>query len=206
MSTTNTTRRNHTPPGSEATAKDDLIDQVVDAFASMRARRMRGFHQLRRDFTSVMHLQVLLRLQVTGPLPVSRLARYLGISAASATGLVGRMEERGLVRRLRDERDRRVVLVQLEPGGHSVLEEIGGRGRASLVRVLSRLGEDELAQLRNGLTALDRATRELETEHATADGACREPDAEANGSGTSRRTPSQASRPTEEPDAAEDPR
>lgn len=125
---------------------------------------MRGLQNVHRGSLSVGHLQVLLRLQLGGPSPVSRLAEWLGVSAAGATGMVGRMEERGLVERARDGRDRRVVLVRLAPAGREVLDELGSRGRASLRRVLARMGGHELQQLRDGLVAFQRAARALAEE------------------------------------------
>ena len=94
---------------------------------------------------------------MVGAMAVSQVAATLGVSAAAATGMVGRMEERGLVRRERDANDRRVVLVALTPQGRAALADIGQRGRVSLARVLSRLEEGELTQLRNGLRAFQRA-------------------------------------------------
>lgn len=166
--------------------KDALVDEVVEALGAVRARGMRGIQNLRRGSLSVGHLQVLVRLRMGGPLPVSRLAQFLGVSAAGATGMVGRMEERGLVERVRDERDRRVVLVRLAPHGRSVLDEISSRGRASLRRVLMRLDGDELTQLRNGLTAFHRAAREAAEDDAVA-AADDEPTAEAAGGPHDRR-------------------
>lgn len=154
--------------------KEALVEEVVEAFRSMRGRGMRGLQGVHRGTLSVGHLQVLLRLQLGGPLPVSRVAEWLGVSAAGATGMVGRMEERGLVERVRDEHDRRVVLVRLAPGGRKVLDEIGSRGRASLERVLLRLERIDLEQLRNGLVAFERAARRLAEEEGTADGDARD--------------------------------
>lgn len=136
----------------------------------MRGRGMRGLQSVHRGSLSVGHIQVLLRLQLGGPLPVSRLAEWLGVSAAGATGMVGRMEERGLVERSRDERDRRVVLVRLTTTGRELLDEIGSRGRASLRRVLLRMAGFELEQLHHGLVAFRRAAQELAEEEGGADG------------------------------------
>jgi len=203
VQTINTTRT------TDAAPEDDLVDEIVEAFGAMRARGMRGIQGLHRGSMSVGHLQVLIRLRVGGSLPVSRLAETLGISAAGATGMVGRMEERGLVERVRDVDDRRVVLVRLTAKGDSVLEEIGNRGRASLRRVLARLDGSELRQLRNGLVAFQRAARELAEGEAGADEAD-----DATAGPTAKRGRDGAAEPcdraagargSEAPDVAEDP-
>lgn len=164
----NTNSERSDPAGS---AKDSLIDEVIEAFGAMRARRLRESDHRGRDAWRMGHLHVLARLQMVGPMPVSRVAEFLGVSAAAATGMVDRMEERGLVERTRDESDRRVVLVGLTSKGRTVLADIGNRGRASLARVLARLDAEELGQLRNGLRAFQRAAEELSDEEAVAEGA-----------------------------------
>ncbi|MEJ2291260.1 MAG: MarR family winged helix-turn-helix transcriptional regulator [Deinococcales bacterium] len=198
MLNTNATRSD----GARA-SKDSLVDEIIEAFGAMRARRVRAVHRDRRDALSSGHLQVLARLQMVGPMPVSRVAATLGVSAAAATGMVGRMEERGLVRRTRDERDRRVVLVGLTSKGRTVLADIGNRGRASLARVLSRLDADELTQLRDGLRAFQRAAQELADEEAATEGAR----ASAASRGPARSRPRRgATTDSEDADAPEDPR
>lgn len=58
------------------------------------------------------------------PLPLSHLARYLTQEAQSTTELADRLERRGLVRRTRDARDRRLVLLELTPEGRAMYERL----------------------------------------------------------------------------------
>src|ERR1700692_3957388 len=51
------------------------------------------------------------------PLPMSRLADTLSCDASNVTGLVDRLESRGLVRRQPSAQDRRVKVLQLTPAG-----------------------------------------------------------------------------------------
>src|SRR5713226_5786830 len=51
------------------------------------------------------------------PLPLSRLANTLSCDASNVTGLVDRLESRGLVRRQPSPLDRRVKVLQLTPTG-----------------------------------------------------------------------------------------
>lgn len=52
------------------------------------------------------------------------LARAVHLSGATVTGIVTRLQRRGLVQRGRDTMDRRVVLVTLTPAGHEVLRGV----------------------------------------------------------------------------------
>jgi len=65
------------------------------------------------------HLQTLWILQESGPMPMTHLADVLGVALPNATGIVDRMEQRGLVERVRDDADRRVVTVRPTQAGGS---------------------------------------------------------------------------------------
>lgn len=56
-----------------------------------------------------------LNLLEHGPLPPSRIAELLGITAGSVTALVDRLEAKGLVERARTTGDRRGVMVSATP-------------------------------------------------------------------------------------------
>ena len=58
-----------------------------------------------------------------GPTTVGKLGMEVGLSPASVTRLVDRLEKRGLVARSRDEEDRRRVGVRLTSQGERVLGE-----------------------------------------------------------------------------------
>ena len=111
-----------------------------------------------RGSLSLVHLHVLTILEVDGPLSMGRLADALDVSVASATGIVDRMEQRGLVER-RHGRER-------SAGGRWSTPTAAGAGglrrdrrdrRAHLAKVLARLTDDELIALLVGLRALRKA-------------------------------------------------
>ena len=60
---------------------------------------------------------------LTGPMTAGELARETGLTTASITGVLDRLEEGGFVRRERDPKDRRRVIVNLSLG--PALREIG---------------------------------------------------------------------------------
>src|SRR5437016_10505539 len=51
------------------------------------------------------------------PIPMGRIAEALACDASNVTGLVDRLESRGLVRRQPSPEDRRVKVLQLTPAG-----------------------------------------------------------------------------------------
>lgn len=144
------------------TRRESLMAAIGERMAATRAEMKRtGFRRLLGQSISLTHLHILAVLRAEGPLPVSELARTLDVSVASATGIVSRMEERGLVARARGAADRRVVIVRLATEGHTALDQIEGRGREHFERLLRRLTVQELERLHDGLGALDRARGEV---------------------------------------------
>jgi DNA-binding MarR family transcriptional regulator len=70
---------------------------------------------------------------------MSRIAELLGVALPNATGLVSRMQERGVVDRLRDQDDRRVVVVGLTPSGRETLRDLELVRRRRLALALAHL-------------------------------------------------------------------
>jgi DNA-binding transcriptional ArsR family regulator len=64
---------------------------------------------------NVTDLNCLNILALSGPLTAGELARATGLTTASITGVLDRLEEGGFVRRERDAHDRRRVVVHLDP-------------------------------------------------------------------------------------------
>jgi DNA-binding MarR family transcriptional regulator len=139
--------------------RDTLIAELVDEMTSWSPReRMNAFRSWLKGSLSLIHLHVLTVLEADGPLPMSKLAETLDVSDASATGIIGRMEERGLVERTHGETDRRVVLVRATAAGDAIFSDMTEHRREHLTRLFARLADDELAGLLTGMRAL-RAAR-----------------------------------------------
>jgi MarR family transcriptional regulator, organic hydroperoxide resistance regulator len=89
------------------------------------------------------------------PLPMRRLADTLSCDASNVTGLIDRLEERGLVERRPSNEDRRVKQLELTPSGvrvrRALLKRVTGQphplsrlslqDQRTLVRILERLVE-----------------------------------------------------------------
>jgi DNA-binding MarR family transcriptional regulator len=98
---------------------------------------------------------------------MSHLADTLDVSVASATGIIGRMEERGLVERSHGAADRRVVLVRSTPAGIAIFKDMTAHRREQLATLFERLTRDELTALLTGLRAMRKARIALQAEKAS---------------------------------------
>ena len=120
---------------------------VADLHEVVSAFRCAGTGRLVRLGVSMTHMHVLWLLEHHGDLPMSRLAELLDVSLSNATGLIDRMEERGLVERVRVPDDRRLVVVRLAPGGVSVMDESEALKQDRMRAILGHLDQAQLDRL-----------------------------------------------------------
>jgi DNA-binding MarR family transcriptional regulator len=138
--------------------KRDLLDELTAWTPRDRGGAFKTWH---RHALSLVHLNVLSLLETEGALPMRRLAEAMDVSDASATGIVDRMEKRGLVARRHGTDDRRQVLVQPTEAGGRVFADMAAHRRMILSRVLDELTEEELGALLVGMKALGAARRRV---------------------------------------------
>ncbi|MFD7310784.1 MarR family winged helix-turn-helix transcriptional regulator [Promicromonospora sp. NPDC059942] len=93
------------------------------------------------------HFAVLTGLHDLGPLGQHELADRLGLNRSHLVGYLDRLEEAGLVSRVRDPGDRRRQQVQLDPAGERLAAELIEGARAGEAADLAVLSADELATL-----------------------------------------------------------
>lgn len=98
--------------------------------------------------------RALIILAAKKALTVSQLARLLDVGNPTASILIQKLVERGLVTRTEDDADRRQTVVRLSEKG----AEIGAGRRSERAqqwqRWLSQLNDEELSGLAHGLSAL----------------------------------------------------
>jgi len=143
----------------DAVAPRPLVAEVIDELTSWNPREfIAAFQRWHHGSISLIHLNVLALLEGHGTLAMSKLAEALDISVASMTGVIDRMEKRGLVERRHDLEDRRVVLVHPAAGGRQLFADIDERRRLGLAKLLDSLTDADLEGLLRGHRAL-RAAR-----------------------------------------------
>lgn len=142
-------------------SRRQTVDDLLEELTSWSPRERAGaFRHWLRDSLSLVHLQVLAVLEADGPLAMSKLAEALDVSVASATGIIDRMEQRGLVERRREPDDRRVVLVHRTDSGDSIFRDLATDRRKHLADLLDRMTDVELEGLLIGLRAMRRVRTE----------------------------------------------
>ncbi|MDJ1649914.1 MULTISPECIES: MarR family winged helix-turn-helix transcriptional regulator [Gordonibacter] len=114
----------------------EFIDATKDAFSTER------WQSMLMD-CSKNEMLALVHVYRAGETTMSRVAEYVGVPLNTATGIVTRLEKRGLVQRWRSEQDKRVMVVRITDQGtrqvNAVIEAIG----TTVGRVFAGLENEE---------------------------------------------------------------
>lgn len=93
-----------------------------------------------------------------GRMTASELSRATGLSSAATTALMDRLERKGFVRRVRDEADRRQVLVEMTEEGTDQVWQLYGPLVAEGAGLFKRFTRDELESMLQLLVAIRQLT------------------------------------------------
>jgi DNA-binding MarR family transcriptional regulator len=99
-------------------------------------------------------LNCLLTLHENGPLPPSQIAKLIMVNSSTVTGIIDRLEHKGLVKRLRISADRRIITVELTKNGKVLAENAPPPIQQKIFDGLSKLSEKELKSISKTLIKL----------------------------------------------------
>ncbi len=111
---------------------------------------------------TISQLKVVLLLFITGHSRMSDIASELGVSLATATGVVDRLVERNLLIRNGDPDDRRVVLCQLSNDGEKIIRDLWQLSQKRAGDLMIALDTQQLLLISEALQALTRAWENTE--------------------------------------------
>ena len=95
-----------------------LIKEIVDAIRKfVRAVSLDAFKISKKYGLTGPQSTLLRTLVKEGPLSSASLSRRLYVTPSNITGIIDRLEKKGLVERIRKERDRRIALINLTENG-----------------------------------------------------------------------------------------
>jgi DNA-binding MarR family transcriptional regulator len=99
-------------------------------------------------------LACLLEIREAGPLTSVNLAKKVYLSPSTVVGIIDRLEEKGLVARNRDIKDRRQVHISITPAGQQLVEAAPSLLQDTLSRALVELPEIEQVSITLSLEKL----------------------------------------------------
>ena len=100
---------------------------------------------------------VLATIGYSGMLPFGEIGTKMMVTVSNLTGIVDRLEEKGLVARERDKQDRRVVYVKLTDKGSKLYKVAISTFEKSVAKVFSPLNPSQQKELSSLLRKIQRA-------------------------------------------------
>lgn len=157
------------PPMKDSDDKklDDIADNLFQSFQFFRKMAQREMnHGVRRSDPSRLVLAIVLK---RGPLPTSEIAKRMDISRPYMTGLIDKLIKDGLVKRIPDENDRRIVNVVATEAGMDFFKAFRQRARESIKKSLSSLSSEEIGSFHRSMESIRAITSKLD-HNRTSDG------------------------------------
>jgi DNA-binding MarR family transcriptional regulator len=139
----------------------------MDSDAVIRLRRvvLRLARQLnaasREEGLTPTQASVLGIASIRGPLSLAEVTELEGINPTMLSRVIGKLDEYGLIKRLRDPDDFRAARVEVTPKGRGIYERIRAQRGVVISESVSGLPDDQQAALLAALPALENLAEDL---------------------------------------------
>ncbi len=154
----------------EGMTSEDQRDRIRDIIYLIRRLMQAGelyTKELNKKYqVSAPQVSCLVALYENGPLSLSQIARTIMVKSSTVTGIIDRLEQKGLVRRLRDAPDRRMITIELTEAGKLLAQHAPSPIQQKIVDGLKRLPDGDIEKIVDGLNMLTRMldVQDLEVE------------------------------------------
>ncbi|MEJ2724292.1 MAG: MarR family transcriptional regulator [Deltaproteobacteria bacterium] len=143
----------------ESTHIDNTADHATKNIGWLLRRLMQAEEQYTKALEKTHHvtsaqLSCLLALYENGPLPPSQIGRIIMVNSSTVTGIIDRLERKGLVERARTSQDRRIITISLTGEGSMLVKNAPLPVQNKIVAGIRRLSTEEVEQIVCGLTRL----------------------------------------------------
>ena len=101
--------------------------------------------------------KTLLIVSASANITVGQLAREIGVGLPTASGIIDRLYDQGMVTRSEDPKDRRITRVDATERGRELVEQLNNNGRDTWRKLLERLDYDELQTVARAIEILSNA-------------------------------------------------
>ena len=137
--------------------RDVLVERLIDHMermqSGMRSRAPVAWSDVELTMPQVRTMNFLSH----GPKRMGDISAYLGCGMPSATSMVDRLVGKGLVERIEDSSDRRVVACRLTPQGKERVERFWRLGRMRIASLADKLSLEELETVVPAMEILSEA-------------------------------------------------
>jgi len=138
-------------------SKFESISQIISMNRNINRTLRHEFHGLMQDsgFTFP-QLSVISILAKNGKQKVSDISEKMGLSDSTVSGILDRLEQKGIIERKRNKDDRRVVKIYLSNGSQEICQEFHRKREEYFAHLLKELSEQEINDIIKGLEILNR--------------------------------------------------
>lgn len=159
-----TTEQPRVPLSQAAAAEKQMVikEIIFQIRRLMQAGSMYTKELNKKYQVSAAQLNCLIALYENGPMSSSQIARHIFVKPSTVTGIIDRLEQKGLAKRTRSSPDRRVITIELTPDGNRLAENAPPPIQQKIMDGLRSLSVEEAESILSGLQSL---TRMLDVHH-----------------------------------------
>lgn len=141
--------------------KRQLTERLIALLERMFAQMRPGPTEWWPDLELTLPQFRTLRLLGQGPQRMSDIAAFLGVSMSSATSMIDRLVNKGVVERAHDPADRRVVTCRLTPLGSEHVDRFWRMGRRKAEALAEALTPQDLETVVRAMEIISAALAEV---------------------------------------------
>jgi len=123
----------------------DMMHKLDDGFREVRSMIHNYWSRHSTAGIGLNYARLLTTIAEHGPMKASHLADKLHITCGAVTGLADKLIESGLLKREKDAKDRRVVMLTLTPLGKKRAEEIKIKREALMLHLFADMSNEEMS-------------------------------------------------------------
>jgi len=133
----------------------DPVKEIIYQIRRLIQARELYTKELNKKYSvTAAQLNCLLALHESGPLPLSHIAKLIMVKSSTVTGIIDRLERKGLVERVRTSRDRRVITIQLTEAGTRLANNAPPPIQQKIMDGLKKLPKEDIERIVTGLNML----------------------------------------------------
>ena len=138
-----------------AKGKEALTQEIIFSIRRILQARELYTKELNKKYqVSASQLNCILALYEHGPLPPSQIAKHIMVNSSTVTGIIDRLERKGLVERKRISYDRRIITIELTNGGKVLAENAPPPIQQRVLDGLKSMSTQEIEQIVHSLKRL----------------------------------------------------
>jgi DNA-binding MarR family transcriptional regulator len=141
--------------------RENVSDELLKLFKSIKKSIRRNFEEQFKELNlTAPQGRLVSILAHKGSMKISDISKCMGLSNSTVSSIIDRLEKQGYVQRIKNEKDKRIVMVDLTSAFKKIAEDKFKAGGANLDAIIHTANEDEIEKIFTGLETLDRLLKE----------------------------------------------